>query len=100
MIRCLLEGDKHQNKVGTEFATASITSAGLEALFNDNSIFSSGLEQANKVLMDDVNYCKVSKRGFLKASFTKSYAKAEWNFVDTINKMDSNSYSDYIAEEF
>ncbi len=91
--------DEDQNKIGTEFATASITSAGLEALFDDNPVINSGMEQTNMLLMDDVRYSKVSKRGFVKITFTKATATAEWHFVDTIQEISANTSIDHTALE-
>lgn len=91
--------DEDQKKIGTEFATASITSAGLEALFDDNPVINSGMEQANMLLMDDVRYSKVSKRGFIKITFTKTTATAEWHFVDTIRAISTIASIDHTALE-
>ena len=90
---------KNGTKVGAEFATPSITSEGLEGLFGNNPIINSGLEQANTLLMDNVNYSKIAKRGFIKATFTKSTARAEWNFVDTILASNPNFSTDHTVEE-
>lgn len=91
--------DEDQIKIGTEFATASITSDGLEALFDDNPVLNSGIEQTNMLLMDDVRYSKVSKRGFIKITFTKTTATAEWHFVDTIREISPITSIDHTVIE-
>jgi alkaline phosphatase D len=79
-----LLSDKDGKKVGTEFATSSVTSPGLEAIFGTNPQIITAVEQANAILVDDLQYLDASKKGFVMASFTASQAKAEWRYVSTI----------------
>ncbi len=79
------------NRLGTEFATASVSSPGLEAIFNYNAEAIAGIEQALPVLIDDLQYLDASHRGFLKVSFTAGSAEAEWRFVQTLATKNSTT---------
>ncbi|GAA4317121.1 alkaline phosphatase D family protein [Mucilaginibacter gynuensis] len=76
--------DSSGNKAGTEFATSSVSSPGFEAIFGDNPQTLAGFEQANALLIDDLQYVDASKRGFVMATFTATEAKSEWKYVSTI----------------
>jgi alkaline phosphatase D len=41
-------------------------------------------EQALNLLIDDLEYSNLSKRGFLKTTFSASEVKAEWFFATTV----------------
>ncbi|WP_207425612.1 alkaline phosphatase [Pedobacter sp. SYSU D00535] len=77
--------DANGNKVGTEFATASVSSPGFEAIFGANPATIAAFEQANQLLIDDLNYLNASQRGYVLVSFTNNEAKAEWRYVSTIS---------------
>lgn len=77
--------DSSGKKVGTEFATASVTSPGFEAIFGNDPQVLAGFEQANALLIDDLQYVDASKRGYVMASFTANEAKSEWRAVNTIS---------------
>lgn len=93
-----LAGDTHNawqgelksasNKVvGLELATASITSPGLEkylGLGASGSTQIAQFEQALNLLIDDLEYSNLSKRGYLKATFSASDVKAEWFFATSV----------------
>jgi alkaline phosphatase D len=76
--------DVNKRKVGTEFATASITSPGFEAIFGSSVATVTGFEGAIALLIDDLQYLNASQRGYVMASFTSSQAKSEWKYVNTI----------------
>lgn len=76
--------DASGNKVGAEFATASVSSPGFEAIFGDDPAVLAGFEQANTLLIDDLNYVDASNRGYLLATFTASDAQADWQFINTL----------------
>jgi alkaline phosphatase D len=71
-------------KAGVEFATASVTSPGFEAIFGSDQATISGFEQAIALLINDLQYLDAAKRGYLMASFTATQAKSEWRYVSTI----------------
>ncbi|MBS7565791.1 alkaline phosphatase D family protein [Mucilaginibacter sp. Bleaf8] len=71
-------------KAGVEFATASVTSPGFEAIFGSNPQTVAGFEQANALLIDDLQYMDATRRGYIMATFSASEAKSEWRYVNTI----------------
>lgn len=77
--------DNKKNKAGAEFATPSVSSPGFESIFGSNPEVLAGFEQANTLLIDDLNYVDASKRGYLMTSFSESQAKAEWRYISTLN---------------
>ncbi|MDZ7606291.1 MAG: alkaline phosphatase D family protein [Cyclobacteriaceae bacterium] len=87
-------------KAGAEFATASVTSSGLEGIFGTDPFIIAGLEQTNVKLMDDVKYSDASRRGFILATFTASAVSVEWKFVNTIREkvfqvINGHSHTEY-----
>lgn len=90
-----LAGDTHNawqgelkaasNKVvGVELATSSVTSPGLETYLGLGGSQLAQFEQALNLLIDDLEYSNLSKRGFLKATFSAADVKAEWFFAATV----------------
>ncbi|WP_158825712.1 alkaline phosphatase D family protein [Mucilaginibacter lacusdianchii] len=71
-------------KAGVEFATASVTSPGFEAIFGSNPQTVAGFEHAITLLIDDLQYLDASRKGYVMASFTATEAKSEWRYVGTI----------------
>jgi alkaline phosphatase D len=78
--------DNEGSKVGTEFATASVTSSGLEGIFGTDPFIIAALEQTNVNLMNDVKYSDASRRGFILATFTANAVTVAWKFVNTIQE--------------
>jgi alkaline phosphatase D len=76
--------DVQGKRVGVEFATASVSSPGFEAIFGSNPATVAGFEGAIALLIDDLQYLNATQRGFVMASFTASQAKSEWRYVNTI----------------
>ena len=70
--------------VGVEFATASVTSPGLEDFLNLDLNGALGLEQGLGLLIDDLQYANYYDRGFSIVTFTPEKAESEWLYVDTI----------------
>lgn len=74
--------------VGVEFATASVTSPGLEAILgNDAAALFAPLMS---VLVDDLVYANFLDRGYLTVAFADEAVTAEWHYVSTI---DSTEYT-------
>ncbi len=72
--------------VGVEFATASVSSPGLEDFLGaDNAAAFAPLIVA---LIDDLQYANLVDRGFLVVNFTRSEARASWRFVTTTASAD------------
>jgi alkaline phosphatase D len=78
-------------KTGAEFATASVSSPGFEAIFGSDPQTVAGFEQANALLIDDLQYLDASKRGYVMAIFTATEAKAEWRYVNTITTVNTTT---------
>jgi alkaline phosphatase D len=84
--------DAGGQRVGVEFATASISSPGLERLL---PLIPSGvLSDAFPKLVRDLRYAETSKRGYLVLTLTPAEARADWTEVSTVL---SRSYSARLA---
>ncbi|MEH6566233.1 MAG: alkaline phosphatase D family protein [Halopseudomonas sp.] len=91
----VLAGDTHNawannlstlagDAVGVEFATAGVTSPGLESYLGLPAEAIPGAEQAITALVDDLQYLNASQRGYLLVTFTADEARADWRFVSTV----------------
>jgi alkaline phosphatase D len=69
-------------KVGEEFATPSVASVGLENYFP--TLPSASVKQIFENVVDDLKWMDPSRRGYLKMTFTKTQAKGEWVFVNSV----------------
>jgi alkaline phosphatase D len=76
--------DANGRRAGTEFATTSVTSPGLEAIFGTDQATIAGFEQAITLLINDLKYFNAAQRGYVLASFSASQAKSEWRYVNTV----------------
>jgi len=74
--------DAQGNAVGVEFATASVSSPGFEAIFpaEDPAAFARALE----ALIDPLVYADTSRRGYLLLTATAAECRAEWRYVSTV----------------
>ncbi|MFY7787355.1 MAG: alkaline phosphatase D family protein, partial [Thermoflexibacteraceae bacterium] len=88
-----------RTKVGIEFATASVSSPGFEALFGSDAAVIGGFQQSNEALIDDLIKTDASRRGFLLVTFTNSSASADWRFVATISTPTTANSSGFTAVE-
>ncbi|PSF05154.1 alkaline phosphatase [Marinobacter fuscus] len=95
----VLAGDTHNawannlrdfegNQIGVEFATASVSSPGLEDYLELPDELIAGAEQGIGLLVDDLDFLNISQRGYLVATFTPEQATADWHFVDTVKSRD------------
>jgi len=78
-------GALSDDPVGVEFATASVTSPGLDAYLSLSGSDKIGFESAVMTLVDDLQYMDASRRGFLEVTFTPEEANAQWKFVSDIS---------------
>jgi alkaline phosphatase D len=69
-------------KVGEEFATPSVASVGLESYFS--TLPTANVKSIFENVVDDLKWMDSSRRGYLKMTFTKTQAKGEWVFVNTV----------------
>ncbi|MBU6953052.1 alkaline phosphatase [Hahella sp. HN01] len=72
--------------VGVEFATASVSSPGLETYLSlpDDATTIAQTELGVTTLVSDLQYLNVNQRGYLLTTFTADEARADWRFVDTV----------------
>lgn len=80
--------DMSGNPVGVEFATASVSSPGLEDYLQLPPANVPGAEQALQLLVDGLQYLNINQRGYMMVTFTPTEAQADWRFVDTIKQTD------------
>lgn len=90
--------DMNGNFVGVEFATASVTSPGLEQYLNISAPEVPATEAGIKQLIDDLQYLNVSDRGFMVVSFTSDKVTSTWHFVDTITSASYQENTERQAE--
>lgn len=78
--------DAQGNHIGTELACSSVSSPGLEGYLGISSDPTKAIElaQAFSILIDDLDYANLYKRGYLHVKFTSGSSLAEWRFVDNI----------------
>ena len=76
---------------GVEFATASVSSPGLESYLSLNTQDPQAVAQIEQVitlLIDDLTYNNLVDRGYLTVTFTAEQAQAQWHYINTVK--DSN----------
>jgi alkaline phosphatase D len=77
--------------VGTEFATSSVSSPGLEAFLGLDTPEAARVSEVGLVqLINDLQYCNLRERGYMTVTFTQQNATARWIFIDTILEQDYN----------
>lgn len=75
--------------VGYEYATPGVSSPGMEKYLSLNTADAEELAEALVSLIDDLQYCNLHQRGFLSLEITLEDVKANWTFVETILKEQS-----------
>lgn len=80
--------------VGVEFATASVSSPGLETVLaiapEDVPATEIGVVQ----LVDDLQYFNAADRGFMIVTFTPEKVISQWHYVDTISSTEYSELAD------
>ena len=95
----VLAGDTHNawannlttqagDAVGVEFATASVSSPGLESYLGLSEAQIPAAEQAITTLVDGLQYLNANQRGYLLVTFTAEEARADWRYVSTVKAAD------------
>lgn len=79
--------------VGVELATSSVSSPGLEKYLSIPMQQLQAFEFAFTSLIEELNYCNLNQRGYLKVRFTAEQVQADWIFVDSIK------HKEYIIDE-
>jgi alkaline phosphatase D len=91
--------DNNKNKVGAEFATASVSSPGFEGIFGDDPTVIAGFEQSNQLLIDDLSYADAKNRGYVEVTFNDSNAEADYRYINTLATVDPTTTSGNVATE-
>lgn len=100
----VLAGDTHNawannlrtqngDQVGVEFATAGVSSPGLEDYLQLPEAAVPDAEAAIRLLVDDLDYLNVNQRGYMLVTFTPEEARADWRFVSTVKNRDYEEVS-------
>lgn len=78
--------DAAGNKIGRELAAGSVTSPGMEVYLGLGADASEAVQlaQAFSMLIDDLEYANLYKRGYLYVKFTPADVSSEWRYVDTV----------------
>ncbi len=71
-------------KAGLELATSSVSSPGMEKYLQISPTDLHSFEQAFALLIDELQYCNLSQRGYLLVEFKQTAVNANWIFVDTV----------------
>jgi alkaline phosphatase D len=80
-----------------EFATASVSSPGLEEYLNLPPEAIVPTETQLTTLIDGLEYTNISNRGFLTVRFTEKEARAEFTFIDSVFNDDYRILSERAA---
>ena len=73
--------------VGYELATSSVSSPGMEHYLGlGGGNMARTLEDVLKILVDELTYVDLSRRGYLHLNFDSSNVKAEWRFVSSVHQ--------------
>ncbi len=78
--------DMNGNQVGVEFATASVSSGGLETYLKLKPEQTEEFARDLEVLVDDLTYSNTKDRGYMIVSFTPKRAQSRWIYVDTVKR--------------
>lgn len=76
--------------VGVEFATPGVTSPGMEHYLALNTAQAKQMADSLSLLINDLNYCDLSHRGYMLLTITKEQITTDWRYIDNI---DSPSYN-------
>ncbi|MES2742772.1 MAG: alkaline phosphatase D family protein [Pseudomonadota bacterium] len=90
----VLAGDTHNawasdlrdgggRRIGVEFATASVSSPGLECSYPDRA--PEQVARMMEQLIEPLYYAQTSKRGYMIISASHDEVRADWRFVDTVH---------------
>ncbi len=78
--------DINGNQAGVEFATASVSSGGLETYLKLKPEQAEEFARDLEVLVEDLVYSNAKDRGYMIVSFTPKGAQARWIYVDTVKR--------------
>ncbi len=92
----VLAGDTHNawynklvaadgSELGIELGVSSVSSPGMETYLSMTHEQAAQLAQGLTLLIDDLQYCDMSHRGYLHVQFDQSQITSNWCFVDQID---------------
>lgn len=76
--------DQHDQQVGVEFATPSVSSPGMEYYLQVPPTQTDALADAFSLLIKDLQWCNLHQRGFMQLTVTPERIQCEWQFIDNI----------------
>ena len=76
--------DAKGHAVGVEFATPGVTSPGMESYLSIDTAQAQKMAKGLSLLINDLEYCDLSQRGYMLVTLTKEEVKADWRYVDNI----------------
>jgi len=76
--------DQHDQQIGVEFATPSVSSPGMEYYLNVPAAQTEALAQAFSLLIKDLQWCNLHQRGFMQLTVTRERIQCDWLFIDNI----------------
>ncbi|MDW7548598.1 alkaline phosphatase D family protein [Pseudoalteromonas peptidolytica] len=78
---------------GYEYATASVSSPGLEHYLQLSDEQALQFAEVLTLLVDDLEYANIHQRGYLTLNISKEKIESEWVFVDTVQQEQFESHS-------
>lgn len=70
--------------VGREVAASAVTSPGFEGVLGANPAVTAIFEDTLTLLIDDLQYANISRKGYSIVTLSASQCVAEWRYVDSI----------------
>ncbi|MBH0028641.1 alkaline phosphatase D family protein [Pseudoalteromonas sp. SWN29] len=71
--------------VGVEFATPGVTSPGMEHYLALNTAQAKQMADSLSLLINDLNYCDLSHRGYMILTITNEQITTDWRYIDNID---------------
>ena len=76
--------DEQGDAVGVEFATASVSSPGMEYYLQIAEVFQNEVQDAVVGLVESLRYTNLRDRGFMTLTFTEEQVRTDWRYVNTV----------------
>ena len=86
--------DMHGDQVGVEYATHSVSSPGMETYMGLTRESGARMAQALPVLIEELQYCQLTNRGFMELNFSRSELQVKWHFLDDVTVSAPKSFSE------
>jgi alkaline phosphatase D len=76
--------DQHGEQVGVEFATASVSSPGVEGSYGGRD--PKAVAQMMEQMIAPLYYAQTSRRGYMVVTASSEEVRCDWRFVDTVHQ--------------